>query len=455
MKKTKPETSASSQERSTREGVFDRLFAHRWITMIVSLLMAILLWLIVLAQEPTQTIIVTGVPVSYDYNAPLYTGASLDISESRDVRINVTITCDTNARGNIDKSDIIVYPDYTSVSASGQPGLYSLPLRARRSDASLQKFEVDSVSPSYVDITFAKIDTRKFAVEVDANVDAADGYVLDTAQVSPNEVTLRGPVEELDRIARVRARLEGSAPLENTLLGSAPLDFLDAQGRVVEADRVTVQEGEQAEVTVPVLRLRTVPLSFEFSNVPSGYDTAALGADLSPGAIRVAGPKETVDALESINAGIINLTRIRIDSADPLRISLPEGLRISLPEGLVNYDNITEASVNFHTSGYDAPRTLTVGDIRVVNVPSGVTVSAITEELADVQLIGRPSELAGLSAADVVALVDASTQNITISGSGQQQFNAQIVVTGTDSVLAVGTYPVLCDVTVQSNDSNS
>ena len=81
--------------------------------------------------------------------------------------------------------------------------------------------------------------------------------------------------------------------------------------------------------------------------------------------------------------------------------------------------------------------------------------SAITEELADVQLIGRPSELAGLSAADVVALVDASTQNITISGSGQQQFNAQIVVTGTDSVLAVGTYPVLCDVTVQSNDSNS
>lgn len=455
MKKTKPETPASSQEHSAREGVFDRLFAHRWVTMIISLLLAVLLWLIVLAQEPTQTIIVTGVPVSYDYNAPLYTGASLDISESRDLRINVTITCDTNTRGSIDKSDIIVYPDYTAVSNSGQPGSYSLPLRARRSDASLQKFEVESVSPAYVDITFAKIEARKYAVEADANVEAADGYVLNTALVSPNEVTLRGPVEELDRIARVRARLESGEALKSTLLGSASLEFLDSQGRVVETDRVTVQEGEQAEVTVPVLRLRTVPLSFEYSNVPSGFDPSVLNATLSPNAIRVAGPQETVNALESINAGIINLTRIRIDSTDTLRISLPEGLKISLPEGLVNYDNVQEANVTFDTSGYAPPRTITVEDIRVINVPSGITVQAVTEALADVQLIGTEEELAALAPADVVAVIDASSQNIALSGSGQRQFNAQIVVTGTDSVLAVGAYPVLCDITVQSDDSGS
>lgn len=440
MKKTKPEAPASSQEHSAREGIFDRLFAHQWITMIVALLLAILLWLIVLAQEPTQTIIVTGVSISYDYNAPLYTGASLDISESRDLRVNVTITCDTGTRNAIEKSDIIVYPDYSEVSRSGKPGTYTLPLRARRSDASLQKFEVDSVNPGYVEITFAQIDTRKYAVEAQANVEAAEGYTLNGTQSSPTEVTLRGPVEELERIARVRARIESSEPLTGTLLDSAPLEFLDSEGRVVETDRVTVQEGDQAEVSVSVLRVREVPLRFEFSRVPSGYDPAVLQARISPSTIRVAGPEEIVNALESINAGLINLAGIQLDRA--------ETLRIQMPEGLVNYDDVQEATVTFQTDGY-ASQSITVRDIRVINAPAGVTVTPVSMELSDVLLVGEAEELAGLALDDVVAMIDASPQRITVTDNGQQQFSAQIVVTGTRTVFAIGTYSVLCDVTVQ------
>lgn len=423
-----------------RAGWLDRLFARRWFSLIVSALLAVLLWLVVIAQEPTQTVPVTGVPVSYDYNSPLYTGASLDIIESRDMRVSVLITGDSNAIGSVDKSDIVVYPDYNEVSQSGKPGEYTLRLRARRSDASLQKFEIESVSPAYVNVTFAQIGTRKFTVEIEAAVDPVEGYYLGEKQVSPTEVTLRGPVEELDRVSRVRARVESSEPRDRTMLDSAALEFLDADGNPVELSGVAVLEGEQVEVTIPVLKLKEVPLSFEFSNVPSGYDPRELHASISPATIHIAGPADIIDGIESINAGFINLTRIQLGRA--------ETLKIALNDGLINVDSVQEATVTFDTSGYDEPHTITVNDIRVINAPAGVDVKVITEALQNVTLVGKADELSELSPADVIALVDASAQNIAVRGSGQQQFSAQIIVTGTKTVFATGSYSVLCDITV-------
>lgn len=441
MKNTNNASSARPSKQA-HMGWLERLLSRRWVSMLVSAMMAVLLWLIVISQQPTQKVIITGVPVSYDYNSPLYTGASLDITERPDLRVNVSITGDSSVigGGNISASDIVVYPDYTEVSRSGTPGEYTLPLRARRADSSLQKFEIDSVTPAYVEIAFAQIGTRKFTVEVDASIDPAEGYYLGEKQASPTEVTLRGPVEELDRVSRVRARVESSEPRDRTMLDSAALEFLDADGNPVELSGVAVLEGEQVEVTIPVLKLKEVPLSFEFSNVPSGYDPRELHASISPATIHIAGPADIIDGIESINAGFINLTRIQLGRA--------ETLRIQLPEGLVNYDNLQEATVTFDTSGYDEPHTITVSDIRVINVPEGASVTVIPKEIENVMLVGEPEELAALSPADVVAMVDASAQKLTVSGSGQMQLSAQIVVTGTKSVFAIGSYSVLCDVTV-------
>ena len=64
-------------------------------------------------------------------------------------------------------------------------------------------------------------------------------------------------------------------------------------------------------------------------------------------------------------------------------------------------------------------------------------------------VIREAEELAAISPSDVIAQVDASAQNITVKGSGQQQFSAQIIVTGTKTVFATGAYSVLCDITVK------
>ena len=405
-------SNASSQAKPM--GRFEKLFSNRWFAMAVSAMLAVLLWLVVIAQEPTQTRTITVSGVSYDYNSALYTGASLDIVKREDTKVSVVISGDSSAINEVDPADIVVYPDYTEVSRSGMPGEYTLRLQARRADTSLTKFDIDSISPAYVDVTFAQIGTQKFTVEVEASVDPAEGYYLGEKQASPAEVTLRGPVDELARVARVVARVESDEKRDRTMLDSAALEFLDADGHAITDSSITVLEGEQVEVTIPVLKLKEVPLKFEFSNVPAGYDPAELNASISP-----------------------------------VQVGKAETLKIQLSEGLVNVDDVQEATVTFDTSGYGEPRAITVSDIRVVNAPSGVDVKVITESINNVTLVGEAEELAAISPSDVIAQVDASAQNITVKGSGQQQFSAQIIVTGTKTVFATGAYSVLCDITVK------
>ena len=294
MKNSTNNVSSVKTQKKTRISWLDRLLSSRWISILISLLIAVLLWVTVILQQPTQTYMIT-VPVSYDYNSPLYTAASLDIIERNSQSVNVLIKGDSSVLSNVSAADIVVYPDYTDVSRSGTPGEYTLPLRARRSDNSLQKFEIDSITPGNVEITFAQIGTQKFPVEIDASIDPAEGYYLGEKQASPTEVTLRGPVEELARVKRVAARVESDEPRDRTMLDSAGLEFFDENGEPVPPGSITVLEGDQVEVTIPILKIREVPLRFEFSNVPAGYDPSVLKASISPATIRIAGPADLWD----------------------------------------------------------------------------------------------------------------------------------------------------------------
>ena len=172
------------------------------------------------------------------------------------------------------------------------------------------------------------------------------------------------------------------------------------------------------------------------NGVPQGYDTSVLGAQLSQETILIAGPAERVDALESVSAGFVDLTKFKLGETVTLSITLPEGIR--------NLDALQSVDVTFDTYGF-ATRTVTVSQITVVNAPSDTTVTVTTRRLSDVTLVGPEDELDALSEANVVAQVDASASNINVS-KGQQSMPVTIVVPGSSTVFATGSYEVLCDI---------
>ena len=135
---------------------------------------------------------------------------------------------------------------------------------------------------------------------------------------------------------------------------------------------------------------------------------------------------------ESINAGYIDLAKLQLGTSVDLSIELPDGLR--------NIDSVQKVTVSFNTMGFTT-RTISVSEIRVVNAASGTTVTPSVGRINNMTLIGREDELAELSESSVVAQIDASPTNVSVT-KGQQNMEVEIIVPGTETVFATGTYTV-------------
>ena len=97
--------------------------------MVLALIMGFATWTIVTVYiDPQGSKTVTKVPINYTSGASAYTSQGLDIVEKPDLE-GVTVKVEGNGTiiGNIQNSDIMVYPSYAGVSG---PGKVTLRLQA-------------------------------------------------------------------------------------------------------------------------------------------------------------------------------------------------------------------------------------------------------------------------------------------------------------------------------------
>lgn len=419
---------------------FDRLFASKRFTLIISLAAAVVLWMVVVTLQPNSEDFITGVPVDLETNSLAYTSQNLDIIDRPQTAVTVKVRGDGSTLAGLSASDIIVYPDYSTVTG---PGTYTLNLEVRKSAGGLssRNWEIDSItSEGTIELTFSQMSTKQLPINVNVSgAQPADGYYVDAQPVVvPDQVTIRGPEDEVSRVVRVEAAVTLEDELDRTqLIPNVPLVYLDENGEQVPADNLSADVSE-VEVTVNVLKLAEVPLQLEFTGVPAGYDTSQLNATLSQSTIRVAGPTDQVDALEYITAGYVDLSQFALGEPVTVDVMVPDGLR--------NVDDVQQVEVTFDTYGFTT-RTVSIGadQIRAVNVPADTTVNITTTRLNNVTLVGLASELDALTEADIIAQVDASPENISVL-KGQQSLLARIIVNNATSVFATGSYEVLCDI---------
>ncbi len=419
---------------------FDRLFASKRFTLIISLAAAVVLWMVVVTLQPNSEDFITGVPVDLETNSLAYTSQNLDIIDRPQTAVTVKVRGDGSTLAGLSASDIIVYPDYSTVTG---PGTYTLNLEVRKSAGGLssRNWEIDSItSEGTIELTFSQMSTKQLPINVNVSgAQPADGYYVDAQPVVvPDQVTIRGPEDEVSRVVRVEAAVTLEDELDRTqLIPNVPLVYLDENGEQVPADNLSADVSE-VEVTVNVLKLAEVPLQLEFTGVPAGYDTSQLNATLSQSTIRVAGPTDQVDALEYITAGYVDLSQFTLGEPVTVDVMVPDGLR--------NVDDVQQVEVTFDTYGFTT-RTVSIGadQIRAVNVPADTTVNITTTRLNNVTLVGLASELDALTEADIIAQVDASPENISVL-KGQQSLLARIIVNNATSVFATGSYEVLCDI---------
>lgn len=414
---------------------FSRLVNDKRFLALVSLFLSFVVWLIVVSLiDPDSTQTVSGVVVDLGYNSSAYTSIGLGVIDQQQTTVTVTAKGDRSVIGGLDASDFVIYPNYSAVKG---PGEYTLPLLCRPVSSFNNNYEIE-LSRSTITVRFDKMTSKKFKVSVDTDeISVPEGYYMEEPQITPGEITLKGPESEINKIGAIKANAVFAGERTESANTSAALELYNKEGELISSSETNIEmDTTQVEVTLTILKIKEVPLTFDFTGVPPGYDPAQLNATLSQKTLRVAGPPAQIDTLENISVGYINLTRIELGKPYD---DLPE---LTVPEGLKVIEAVPKITVTFDTSGYTS-RVVNVTEIRPINVPANMTLNFPVPRISNVVLVGTEEELEELATTSVIAQVDAS--NITLK-KGQQDTQVQIIVSATKSVFAIGTYSVLCDV---------
>lgn len=409
---------------------------HPAFSMLLALLCGFIAWTVVTVYvDPQGSVTVQDVPINYANSASTYTSQGLDIVEKPDIEtVDVKVTGNSTIIGNIQNSDIMVYPSYAGVSGAGK---VTLRLQARLVNTTDFPGNIECVveNPKTIDVVFDEVSEKTLPITVDASaVSVADGYMLNKTTAVPAEITLRGPTTELDQVASVVATVPGDGELSDTTTVPATLELRDENGETF-TPQYTTMDSDTANVTLTIYQVRELPLVVDFIGTPMNFDTKSLKYSLSQDTLRVAGPARTVSALEELTVTDFDLAREFELGRDYQRL-------VELPAGIVSLDGVTSVTLSFDTEEM-ASTTLNISNIKPINVPSNYEIEVLSSLVSGVTLYGPADEIEAISADSVVAQIDCQSVNLTV---GQQSIPVTIQIPSSTRVFATGSYTVQCEV---------
>ena len=402
-----------------------KLLENKRFTVTLSIVLSFVLWLVIVTSQ--KTVIerpFSDIPVTVNLDNTFVSDNGMNIiGDISEQKFTVVVTGASYAVSSIKSGDITVYASAASVDA---PGEYNLEVVASKSNP-LADYQIKSVTPSNVKITFDYIDTKEFAIKAKAEgVTAKEGLIAESAIVSGTEkdtVTISGPRTVINKIDSVVAFAQVNKTLDVNETFDADLILYDAEGKELSAENLTLS-AEKVKVTVPISKTKTVPIVVDFTNVPNGFNKESISYTLDYSTVTVIGKPETVDKITNVTLSAIDLSSVS-PTANSYDVSpkLPEGVRL--------VENMQYVTVKLNIENY-SQKIIAVSEIKHKGLESGLSVSEMSE-IKNVRICGPRNIINRLNTA--YAEID-----LTGKTAGQHSVEAVISFKDANTVWAIGTY---------------
>ena len=406
--------------------MIDRLRESRWFYILLSILLAVLIWMYIRdVENPTQEGTYYGIEIQIAGERVLeergLTVASMS-QKTVNVTVNAPISVHNDLRGNITAS--------VDVSQCTEPGEYQLtctPKLPSNVDTTGAYFPN---SAQVVTVVIDNLATETKTLELKLEGSVAEGYQAGAPVFDPETVELSGTAEQLAQVSRAVVILEADS-LKQSYSGRLPITLLDANDEPITNTNINMSE-ETAYLTLPVGVMKEVPLTVSF--IPGGGATGDGDVEVSiqPSTINVIGTEEAVAGLTEISLGSIDLSTV----LDTSVITMP----IRLSSALDNASGITEAQVTVTIKGLST-RSLDVSNIEIANVPDEYTVEKVTQTRTIV-IRGSESALEQVDPNQVWIVADMSK----ITATGTNSVPVTVYLNASDEVGVVGEYKIVVNI---------
>ena len=423
-----------------RQSSFRNLFDNNKFVLLLSFVFAIIFWMVLnVTESPDSENTISGVSVSIPIENSVVSELGMDvIGDVSEYQAAVTVTGPAYVVSSLTVNDIAVTASISNVTAAGD---YALELRASKQAGTLNReFEITSVSPATINVTFDYIDTKQFTVQAQAvGAAAVEGLVAENPVVSDSNqatLTFKGSRTNIQKIDKVVAVAEVNDVLSETETFASVLEFYDLQGNLLPAELYTITTADglsapDVTISVPISKMKTVSVKAQFINAPAGFSETPIGHSLSDTKIDVIGPPQTIDALK-----YVLLEEIDFDKITKNKQSFTVDL--IMPEGVKNVDNLDSVTVTVTGLENYVVRTYTVSKLKVTNVDGSVSLS---RNIRNVKIMGPKSVLRKISSSDLYAEVN--TEGLQ---AGEHTVAVRIKCDESDRVWQVGTYTATVNV---------
>ena len=358
------------------------LFYNNKFVLIFSVFVALVIW-VVFATRNTEEIprTVTDVPIVVNLSDSAQQ-SGLKVFSPINAKAKVAIKGNSLTVNQVKNTDLQIEAKQAA-SLTGPVSNYKLELSATKL-GNLSNYEVVSIEPSSILVTVDYYSEKVFNIDTSQITPPVDPqYYLNTPTLSSDSVTVSGPKQEVDQVAKVTIPYEqDKTPLTETKHFTGRLVMLDADGNEIKSDNLTLSM-ESVEVTCNVLYRKVLPLQVEFSGRPSNLTGFESRVTVEPKEIEVAGPEDAF-------ANISELTLPAIDFSTISPTSNEFDVDVSLPTGFKNVSNIYTAKVSIDLDTFTT-RTVSLNPetITFKNLPAGYEAAVYTQSLS-VTAVGPP-----------------------------------------------------------------
>ena len=423
---------ASPSEKKTRTFSLTAWMRNRRLTLVLSFVLAVVLWAVVMSNSNNIQTRTLTVPVHVDLTDTYADQLGLRLVSDSDMEVSVTVRGAWTVLTTLSPNDVRVRADMSTVQKAGRQ---EVALQLSR-NSEVVNYDLVSCSPSVLVIDCDYWSTVSLTVQPDvSSLKVADentlrlGKPMMESVPSDGTLTLSGPQSTVTRVASLVARVAEEKTLTETGTFRTAIIALDAAGGEVPLDHCTFAElnGTEVTMTVPVEKFKERTFTYEWLHAPTALADAASMVTLSPESVKIVGPVEVVDHLSD------QWSLDKIDFDNLTNRAYEWKIPLNLPDSVtVVGDEVAEVLMSLDLSGRSVKTVslpLSSRTVTFQNKPAGKT-ATVQAKTASVTLYGPASSLAALSADDLSVTVDLGSA----TGNGLATYSGRVKVNGADDV---------------------
>lgn len=292
---------------------------------ILSVIMAIFMWTFVInSTNPSVNKVFRSVPVIIRNQDELEKSGYTLIGANEKHLANIKLKGSRERLINLKAENIYASVDISDV----REGIQSLKIDVDTP----QGVTVDEIEPGQINLNIQKVLEKNLPVNYIIDDQIKDGKIVEVNELTPEEITVKGPASAINNVDRVEARINDESLLDGKV-HNVDIEIIGKNDNPV--DNVSISD-EDINISFRVFETKTVKVSMYTAGTVA-RDYREVSRTFSPESIVIKGPESVIRDINEVQTKVININNIKETITGETRLNLPEAVEVYNGENAIIY----------------------------------------------------------------------------------------------------------------------